>query len=101
MWTNYLVEALLLASLALSVNLLVGYAGQVSVAHAAFAGIGGYTVGYLTVEQSWPFEATLVVAALVAAAVGVVLGLIALGLAEEYLILMTLAFSIAIIGIFA
>ena len=101
MWTNYLVEALLLASLALSVNLLVGYAGQVSVAHAAFAGIGGYTVGYLTVEQGWPYAATLVAAALTAALVGVVLGLIALGLAEEYLILMTLAFSIAIIGVFA
>lgn len=101
MWTNYLVEALLLASLALSVNLLVGYAGQVSVAHAAFAGIGGYTVGYLTVEQGWPYWATLIAAAVIAAVVGMALGLIALGLAEEFLILMTLASSIAIIGIFA
>lgn len=101
MWTNYLIQALLLASLALSVNLLVGYAGQVSVAHAAFAGIGGYSVGYLTTVRDLPFEVTLVAAALVAAAVGVLIGLIALGLAEEFLILMTLAFSLAIIGIFA
>ncbi|KQW47387.1 hypothetical protein ASC77_13035 [Nocardioides sp. Root1257] len=101
MWINYLVQALLLASLALSVNLLVGYAGQVSVAHAAFAGIGGYTVGYLTTARDWPFVATLVAAAVIAALVGVVIGLIALGLAEEFLILMTLAFSLAVIGIFA
>jgi branched-chain amino acid transport system permease protein len=101
MWINYLVQALLLASLALSVNLLVGYAGQVSVAHAAFAGIGGYTVGYLTTARDWPFVATLVAAAALAALVGVAIGLIALGLAEEFLILMTLAFSLAVIGIFA
>lgn len=101
MWVNFLVQALLLAALALSVNLLVGYAGQVSVAHAAFAGVGGYTVAYLTTAHDWPFLATLLTATVVAAAVGVLIGLIALGLAEEYLILMTLAFSLAIIGIFA
>ncbi len=101
MWLNYLVQAVLLASLALSVNLLVGYAGQVSVAHAAFAGVGGYTVAYVTTAQDWPFVAGLVAATLIAAAVGVVIGLIALGLAEEFLILMTLAFSLAVIGVFA
>lgn len=101
MWVNYLVQALLLASLALSVNLLVGYAGQVSVAHAAFAGIGGYSVGYLTTTHEWPFVASLVAGTLLAAAVGVVIGLVALGLAEEFLILMTLAFSLSVIGIFA
>jgi branched-chain amino acid transport system permease protein len=101
MWLNYLVQAVLLASLALSVNLLVGYAGQVSVAHAAFAGVGGYTVAYLTTARDWPFVAALVAATVIAAVVGVVIGLIALGLAEEFLILMTLAFSLAVIGIFA
>jgi branched-chain amino acid transport system permease protein len=101
MWLNYLVQAVLLASLALSVNLLVGYAGQVSVAHAAFAGVGGYTVAYLTTARDWPFVAALVAATVIAALVGVVIGLIALGLAEEFLILMTLAFSLAVIGIFA
>lgn len=101
MWINFLVQAILLASLALSVNLLVGYAGQVSVAHAAFASIGGYTVAYMTTAHGWPFAAALVLAAVLAAAVGILIGLIALGLAEEFLILMTLAFSLAIVGIFA
>ncbi|TYK51227.1 ABC transporter permease subunit [Actinomadura decatromicini] len=101
MWINYLDQALLLAALAVSVNLLVGYAGQVSVAHAAFAGVGGYAVCFLAGEHGWPYLASLVVAVLVATAFGVVIGLIALGLAQEFLILMTLAFSLGIIGVFA
>ncbi|MFI0368893.1 ATP-binding cassette domain-containing protein [Actinomadura sp. 1N219] len=101
MWINYLDQALLLAALAVSVNLLVGYAGQVSVAHAAFAGVGGYAVCFLAGVHGWPYLASLAVAVLVATAFGVVIGLIALGLAQEFLILMTLAFSLGIIGVFA
>ncbi|XRQ10550.1 ABC transporter permease subunit [Actinomadura welshii] len=101
MWINYLDQALLLAAIAVSVNLLVGYAGQVSVAHAAFAGVGGYTIAYLSGVHDWPYLASLAAAVLVATALGVVIGLIALGLAQEFLILMTLAFSLGIIGVFA
>jgi len=101
MWINYLDQALLMAALAVSVNLLVGYAGQVSVAHAAFAGIGGYTVAYLSGQQDWPFAASLLLSIALASAAGVLVGLIALELAEELLILMTMAFSLALIGVFA
>ncbi|GAA4367531.1 branched-chain amino acid ABC transporter ATP-binding protein/permease [Actinomadura verrucosospora] len=101
MWINYLDQALLLAALAVCVNLLVGYAGQVSVAHAAFAGVGGYTVCFLAGAHGWPYLASLAAAVLVATALGVVIGLIALGLAEEFLILMTLAFSLGLIGVLA
>ena len=44
LWINYLDQILLYAALALSLNLLLGYAGQVSVAHAAFGAIGGYAM---------------------------------------------------------
>ncbi|GAB2850510.1 branched-chain amino acid ABC transporter ATP-binding protein/permease [Actinocorallia aurea] len=101
MWINYLDQALLLAALAVTVNLLVGYAGQVSVAHAAFAGVGGYTICFLAGVHGWPYLAALGVAIALATLFGIVVGLIALGLPEEFLILMTLAFSLAIIGIFA
>lgn len=101
MWINYLDQALLLAALAVTVNLLVGYAGQVSVAHAAFAGVGGYTICFLAGVHGWPYAVALGVAVLLATAFGIVVGLIALGLPEEFLILMTLAFSLAVIGIFA
>ena len=101
MWINYLDQALLLAALAVSVNLLVGYAGQVSVAHAAFAGVGGYTACFLAGLHGWPYLASLAVAVLVTTVLGVLIGLIALGLAEEFLILITLAFSLGIIGVLA
>ncbi|GAA2117969.1 branched-chain amino acid ABC transporter ATP-binding protein/permease [Actinomadura napierensis] len=101
MWINYLDQALLLAALAVSVNLLVGYAGQVSVAHAAFAGVGGYAVCFLAGLHGWPYLASLAVAVLATTVLGVLIGLIALGLAEEFLILMTLAFSLGIIGVLA
>jgi branched-chain amino acid transport system permease protein len=101
MWITYLTEILIYGSLAVTVNLLVGYAGQVSVAHAAFAGIGGYSVGYLVATQHWPFAAAVLGGTLAAGLVGVLLGLVALGLSEEYLILMTLVFSLGLIGIIA
>ena len=56
MWISYLTEILLFSALAVTVNLLVGYAGQVSVAHAAFAGIGGYSVAYAVTELGLPDE---------------------------------------------
>ena len=53
-WVNYLDQILIYASLALSLNLLLGYAGQVSVAHAAFGAVGGYTLGYLVTAHNIP-----------------------------------------------
>jgi len=50
-WIDALNQVLIFATLAMSLNLLLGYAGQISVAHAAFAAIGGYTAGYLSAEQ--------------------------------------------------
>ena len=55
LWINYLDQILLYAALALSLNLLLGYAGQVSVAHAAFGAIGGYTMAYMTQAHGWNF----------------------------------------------
>ena len=45
LWYNHLDQILIFIVFALSLNLLLGYAGQVSVAHAAFGAVGGYTVG--------------------------------------------------------
>src|SRR3990167_2845254 len=40
--------------LALSLNLLLGYTGQLSLGHAAFFGIGAYTSALLTLRLDWP-----------------------------------------------
>ena len=43
------------AILALSLNLLLGYTGQLSLGHAAFFGIGAYTSALLTLKLEWSF----------------------------------------------
>ena len=100
LWLNYLDQILLYATLGLSLNLLLGYAGQVSVAHAAFGAIGGYTVGYMALNYNWNFLAGTVLGMFFAFLVGTLVALPALKLSTEYLILLTLAVSSVIIGIF-
>jgi branched-chain amino acid transport system permease protein len=86
---------------AMSLNLLLGYAGQLSVAHAAFAAVGGYTAAYLAVLQGWTFMPSLVVGVIVAFIIGALIALPALYLDVRYLILLTLAFSTAITAVIA
>ena len=100
LWLNYLDQILLYATLGLSLNLLLGYAGQVSVAHAAFGAIGGYTVGYMALNYNWNFLAGTLLVMVFAGLVGTLVSLPALRLSTEYLILLTLAVSSVIIGIF-
>jgi branched-chain amino acid transport system permease protein len=99
LWINYLDQILLYAALALSLNLLLGYAGQVSVAHAAFGAIGGYTMAYLTQAHGWNFLVGTLLGMLLAFVIGTLVALPALKLTVEYLILLTLAVSSVILGL--
>lgn len=78
--------------LALGLNLLMGYAGQVSLANAAFFGIGAYIVAILGNTYDVPYWFALPIAVLVTAGVGFVVGLPALRVSSHYLALATLAF---------
>ncbi|MEI7785755.1 MAG: branched-chain amino acid ABC transporter ATP-binding protein/permease [Betaproteobacteria bacterium] len=78
--------------LALGLNLLMGYAGQVSLANAAFFGIGAYIVAILGNRYGVPYWVALPLAAFVTAGVGFVVGLPALRVSSHYLALATLAF---------
>jgi branched-chain amino acid transport system permease protein len=60
--------------LALSWNILSGYSGYFSFGHGAFFGIGMYTSAGLSANLSWPFLATLPMAALLASLLGITLG---------------------------
>jgi branched-chain amino acid transport system permease protein len=99
-WFFYLAQALVFVIFALSLNLLLGYAGQVSVAHAAFGAVGGYTVGYLTLTEGWNFLPALLLGVVFAGIVGLLVSLPAMKLSPEYLILLTLAVSSVILGLF-
>jgi branched-chain amino acid transport system permease protein len=79
--------------LTLGLNLIVGYAGQVSLGHAAFFGIGAYTSALLVKELQWPWLFAFCAAGLVASAFGVVLGLPTLRLRHDYLAIVTLGFG--------
>ncbi|MES2480576.1 MAG: branched-chain amino acid ABC transporter permease, partial [Pseudomonadota bacterium] len=78
--------------LALGLNLLMGYAGQVSLANAAFFGIGAYMVAILGNRYGVPYWVAVPLAAFVTAGVGFVVGLPALRVSSHYLALATLAF---------
>ena len=99
LWINYIDQIFLYAALALSLNLLLGYAGQVSVAHAAFGAIGGYTMAYTTQTHGWNFLLGTLLGMLLAFVIGTLVALPALKLTVEYLILLTLAVSSVILGL--
>ena len=87
------VTALILALWAISYNLMLGYAGMVSFAHAAYYGVGAYTVAILLQRYQISYFAALAVAPFVAGAVGIVTGLVALRAVRLYFSLLTLAIS--------
>lgn len=75
---------------AIGLNLLTGYAGQVSLGHAFFFGAGAYSAAYFGAQKGWPMLAYLFVAALIGFVVGAVIGPFALRLRGNYLVIVTL-----------
>ncbi len=81
---------------ALGLNLLTGYAGQISLGHAGFLAIGGYSAALLQGKLAWPLWASLPAAGLLTALLGLVLVIPALRLSEIYLAIATLGFGVAV-----
>jgi branched-chain amino acid transport system permease protein len=77
----------------ISLNILIGYAGQVSLGHAAFVGVGGFASAYVLSRIGLPFWFAIPFAGAMGAVVAVILGLVALRLKGLYLALITLAFG--------
>ena len=86
--------------LALSLNLLLGYAGLFSVGHGAFYGIGAYTAAILATKLFFPFWAELLTAACVAGFFGFLIGFPTLRLRGDYLALSTFGFAVILYTIF-
>jgi branched-chain amino acid transport system permease protein len=78
--------------LGLSLNLLAGIAGQVSMGHAAFYGIGAYTSALLSLRFGVPFSITCIAAGIVAALTGLLLCFPAMKLKGTYFTFVTLGF---------
>jgi branched-chain amino acid transport system permease protein len=81
---------------ALGLNLLVGYTGQISMAHAAFIAIGAYTTAILSSRVGLPFWVCLLASGGMSAAVGCALGIPCLRLKGLYLAMATMSFGVVV-----
>jgi branched-chain amino acid transport system permease protein len=86
--------------LALSLNILMGYAGQVSLGQAAFFGIGAYTSGILALKFDQPFAVGFLAAIALTGLVGAFLGLPSLRVRHDFLVLATMGVNFVVVAIF-
>lgn len=97
---SYLVYLFSLAAIhiiiAIGLNLLVGYTGQISLGHAGFIAIGAYASSLLMLKLHLPFAVALPAAGIIAGLFGFLLGFPALRLTGPYLAIATLGFGIAV-----
>jgi branched-chain amino acid transport system permease protein len=90
-----LTVALLYATAIAGLNLATGYTGQLSIGHSAFFGLGAYTTGILVASHNWNPLVTLIPAAVICFATGLLVGLPALRIRGINLALVTLALGVA------
>ena len=92
---HVLILVTIYAILALSLNIIVGFAGLVSLGHAAFFGIGAYISGLLMIK-GLGFGAAFLLAGIITAILGLFLALPALRVKDDYLAIVTLGFGIIV-----
>jgi branched-chain amino acid transport system permease protein len=97
-WTGVANQVFIAVIGALALNLLMGTTGQISLGHAGFVAAGAFTVAALIRHFEAPIAVTLLAAAVVGAALGVLVGLPALRLKGLYLAVSTLAAHFVIIA---
>ncbi len=88
------------AIVACGLNVIVGYAGQISLGHAAFFGIGAYSSALLTTKAGLTFWAALPLVILITAAIGMVLGMPSLRLREDFLAVTTIGINFIVESVF-
>ncbi len=93
-WLNLINLAISFSIACLGLNIVLGFAGQLSLAQAAFWGVGAYTSAILTTQLGLPVWAGMFAAFFVAAFCGVLLGIPTLKLSGHYLAMATIGFGI-------
>jgi ABC-type branched-subunit amino acid transport system permease subunit len=93
-WLLLVTQGLVFSVIMMSITMLTGLSGQISLCQMTFAGVGAFTAGQLAVHQNMSFLLAMVIGAAVAAAVGAIIALPALRLGGVYLALATLAFAL-------
>lgn len=98
--TRILTLAMAWAIAALSLNLILGYTGQASLAHGALMGIGAYAFGILAERVGLNFWLALPLACLVTAFIGLLIGLPSLRTKGPYFAIVTLCFNVIVYSVF-
>lgn len=88
-----LIYTCIYAFMSLGQNLITGYTGMLSLCGAGFFAVGSYTTAILTTKLGWSFWASIPVAAVLCALLGVLIGLPTLRLKGDYLAIATLGFA--------
>jgi len=99
-YTDIMVFAGIYCLITIGLSLLMGYAGQISIGHAAFFGIGAYISAILTVRYGLNPWFCMFIGMIIAAVVAILVGAPSLKLKGHYLAMATLAFGIIIYIIF-
>jgi branched-chain amino acid transport system permease protein len=94
-----LTQAAIVAILAMSLDVLLGYTGLPSLGHAAYFGIAAYAVGILTTEYQYAFLTCLVVGVALAALTAAIFGLLAIRASGTYFLMITLALGMVVWGL--
>ncbi|MCU1345582.1 MAG: putative transporter ATP-binding protein [Acidimicrobiia bacterium] len=95
-WRDSLILSFVLATISLSLVVVTGYAGQISLAQLTLAGTSAYTLSTLTSDWGIPFPIAPIMAALVAMIIGVIVGLPALRVRGLSVAVVTLALAVAV-----
>jgi branched-chain amino acid transport system permease protein len=100
---NYFLHILILISIyiiiSISLNLISGYAGLLSVAHAAFYGIGAYVVALLALNLGSNFIINMICGMLLAGILGAIIAIPSLRIHDDYFVIATFGFQIIVFSI--
>jgi len=90
---SLLLEVMIFAILAMSLNIILGYAGLVSFGHAAFFAVGAYAAGVVANHVSTEIWLSLPVGILVAALIAIPVGWLSIRVSGFYFLMITFAFA--------
>jgi branched-chain amino acid transport system permease protein len=95
---SYLDQILVLLIFTVSLNLVMGYAGVFNAAAGAFGAVGGYSLVWLTASHGLAFIPAMLIGVAVSTVFGLLVGYAALRLQALWLLLLTLAVQLVLIG---
>lgn len=100
---EYILQILILIGiyiiLSVSLNLIAGYTGMISIAHAAFYGVGAYATALIAIQLHSPFLVNVLCAFIIGGLFGALVSLPSLRMRDDYLVIATFAFQVIVFNI--